>query len=192
MILNYNTVRANNPGKLTIPCFKVLAPLVAFIAVGCTSPKFKDESGISIKGLSIEQIEEKHREMVQREYKQDPFRVHVKKEDRICVSYCDSNPEDGDVPFNYSRKAIVVDLSDGDRYHKYAYTADGERIWEGIGNDQKRFFVMRDTNGFPIAVKEVRKQGDGWVSWEINSDNALRIWNGAVVDLMHVPLSLGM
>ncbi len=182
MRLNYNNVGANNRTKPNLP-FKALAPLVALVVFGCAKT-YKDQSGISIAGKSNEQIVAMHKDIARQQYGTAPRTVNVREQNEVCVSYCDANPEDGQAPFNYSNKAVLVDLSGRGVYHKYAYTARGERLWEGIGNDQKRVFVMRDATGKPILVKETRKMDHGWVSWDTSSKNAATIWRSAVAEFM--------
>jgi len=112
----------------------------------------------------------------------------VKEVESVCVTSCNERPgEEG--PFNHQGKAFIVDLSKGDKYHKYAYFPDGGIFWEGIGNDNVRVFAKRyfwSGGNTAYLVQVTRDDGDGWVSEGMyEGRDAARVWKDAQAGKFH-------
>jgi hypothetical protein len=96
---------------------------------------------------------------------------------KVCVTNC---PEDRD-GFNINRQTLIVDCSDGDLYHVFAYKIDGQTvIWEGIGGPSSRKFVRREPDGTLVLLDTIR-QGDFWAQDEpiLTGSAAIDSWSWA-------------
>ncbi|VVC04342.1 Uncharacterised protein [Candidatus Bilamarchaeum dharawalense] len=146
----------------------LVVPLLAG-AMACTRPSTVSELKIPPKTV-IEATEKAFGPLLA---VTDPKLVKV---NGICTTDCFDSSGD-ETPFNYGGAAVMVDVSRGGYYHKFAYNFSGsEMIWEGFGNDHLRVYIKKD--GDDYLLKVAHHVGGGWLQKEgvYAGSEAIKMW----------------